>query len=76
MQRSASSNEQMNNKYLLSSLASCKALVKTWTGPAKSRRSNLGCRATSTSMGSSATALVFDALIVTVGKEFWVEESF
>lgn len=40
--------------------------MKTSTGPAMSRRSNLGCSTTSTSMGSSDTAEVLFALIVTV----------
>ncbi len=46
----------------LGSSASCRAEVKTSRGPARSRRSNLGCRAKRTSIGSSATADVLLAI--------------
>ena len=50
------------NDHLLGSCLSCKAVVNTSRGPAKSMRLNLGCRAKSTSIGSSATAEVLLAI--------------
>lgn len=49
---------------LQGSLMSWRAVVRTSRGPAKSRKSNLSCRAKSTSTGSlSATALVLEAIL-------------
>lgn len=47
------------------SLKSCRAVVNTSAGPAKSSRSNFGWSAKRTSMGSSATAEVLFAAILT-----------
>lgn len=53
---------------LQGSLMSWRAVVRTSRGPAKSRKSNLSCRAKSTSTGSlSATALVLEAILGNLG---------
>lgn len=57
---------------LQGSLMSWRAVVRTSRGPAKSRKSNLSCRAKSTSTGSlSATALVLEAILGNLGDEEW-----
>jgi hypothetical protein len=57
---------------LQASLMSWRALVRTSRGPAKSRKSNLSCRAKSTSTGSlSATALVLEAILGNFGGGGW-----